>query len=344
MVNKIKVLIVDDSMFFSELLKKGINSDPKLEVIAMASDPYEAREKILKYNPDVMTLDVNMPKMNGIEFLKKLMPQKPMKVVVVSSVNNIILDALRAGAVEFVGKPSEPNKNSIINFFRELNEKIHIASISKVKIPKPEIIKKSIIPFNSTQIIKYRKMVIAIGASTGGTEAIYEVIKDLPKYMPPIVIVQHMPPEFSKLFADRLNNLCDLEIKEAKSGDKLEVGRVLIAPGGKQMKVKESSSGYYVSCIDEDSVWGHCPSVSVLFDSVAKVYKKNAFGIILTGMGKDGSDGMLNMRNNGAYNLGQNEESSVVYGMPKVAFQLGGVNEQIKLNKISERLLEIVNK
>ncbi len=344
MGKKIRVLVVDDSPFFQELLKKGLNSDPEIEVIASAADPYEARDLIIKHNPDVMTLDVNMPKMNGIEFLKKLMPQKPMRVVVVSSVDNIVLDALKAGAVEFVAKPSEPDKTKIIEFMNQLKEKVHIASISKLRTKtniKTDIKEKTVkkIEVNSS---KLKKKVIAIGSSTGGTEAIYEVIKNLPSTMPPIVIVQHMPPLFSKMFADRLDGICEVSVKEAEDGDRLEVGKVFIAPGDKHMKVESDSKGYYLSCRPGASVCGHCPSATVLFKSVAKEYAKNAIGVILTGMGKDGADGLLEMRKVGSYNLGQDEKTSIVYGMPKVAFLLGAVNEELGLNKIGDRLVDIV--
>ncbi len=344
--NKIRVLVVDDSTFFQGLLKKGLDSDPDIEVIASAGDPFEARDLILKHNPDVMTLDVNMPKMNGIDFLRKLMPQKPMKVVVVSSVANIVLDALKAGAIEFVAKPVEPDKEKIIAFMSELKEKVHIAHISKLKgsyVKKAKKVEKvlSDIPVNTTKLMK---SIIAIGSSTGGTEAIYEVIKDLPKTVPPIVIVQHMPPLFSKMFADRLDGICEVHVKEAEDGDRLEVGKVLIAPGDKHMKVKSDIKGYYVSCRAGESVCGHCPSATVLFDSVARIYAKNAIGVILTGMGKDGAEGLLEMRKSGSYNLGQDEKTSVVYGMPKEAYIIGAVNEQLKLGRIGERLMEIVHK
>lgn len=328
---KIKVLIVDDSLLFRETLTLEMDKDRGIEVVGTASDPYEARDKIMSVEPDVMTLDVEMPKMDGISFLKKLMPQYPLPVVVVSSDEKKVLDALDAGAVDFVAKPNSlrSDKSSFLN---ELIIKIKIASSAKVGSFKKDYIVQPVANIDRD----LSDMIIAIGASTGGTEAIYTMIKAFPRDMPGIVIVQHMPAVFTKLYAERLNNLCKLEIKEAKNGDLVKPGRVLIAPGEYHMRLFKGNAGYYVTCKIGEKVSGHCPSVDVLFDSVARAAKNKSVGVILTGMGSDGAKGLLTMKKQGAYTLGQDEESSVVYGMPLAAWRLGGVEKQLPLEKIAK--------
>lgn len=333
---KIKVLIVDDSLLFRETLAREISKDNGVEVVGTASDPYIARDMILKLNPDVLTLDVEMPKMNGIEFLKKLMPQYPLPVIVVSSSSKNVLDALDAGAVEFVTKPEMSRSGGMTSFINELIIKIKIASTAKVGNLKKEYTPQNLV---SSTGMSMKDMVIAIGASTGGTEAIFSVVSTLPRDMPPILVVQHMPPVFTKLYAERLNNSCKLEVKEAEDGDALKPGRVLIAPGDAQMRLVKKPTGYFVRCSKEEKVSGHCPSVDVLFDSVAESAGKKSIGVILTGMGKDGAKGLLNMKKKEAYTIGQDEKTSIVYGMPMVAFNIGAVEKQLPLEKISEELV-----
>ena len=337
----IKVLVIDDSMFIREVFARKLSEDIEIEVVGKAADVYEARDMILQYRPDVLTLDVEMPKMNGIEFLKRLMPQYPIPTIVVSAVSDKVFDALNAGAVEFVTKPSM-NVN-IDAFIKDLTAKIKIASKAKVEYPKRTVkikdeIKKSI-EYNTLD------MVIAIGASTGGTNALFDILKVLPENMPGILVVQHMPPVFTKLYADRLNNNCALEVKEAENGDEVKSGLVLIAPGGYHMRVRKSGSGLFVETekgTETNKVSGHCPSVDVLFESVAKTVGKNAVGVILTGMGKDGASGLLEMKKAGAKTIGQDEKSSVVYGMPKVAFEMGAVDKQLTLSKIPKGILDMI--
>lgn len=338
---KIRVLVVDDSLVFRELLAKGISTDPFIEVVGTAVDPYQARDKILELEPDVMTLDVEMPRMNGIEFLKRLIPQYPMPVVVVSAVNGIVFDAMKAGAVDFVTKPDLHAGKGMQSFIKELIFKIKIASTAKVgdtrKSPDNETITGRL------PITKNQNAIIAIGASTGGTEAIFDIIKRFPKEIPGIVIVQHMPPVFTKLYAERLNNSCAVEVKEAQSRDKVIPGRVLIAPGDYHMSIKKSGSDYVVDCFTGAKVNGHCPSVDVLFESVAEHVGKDAIGVILTGMGYDGAKGLLAMRQKGARTIGQDERSCVVYGMPKVAYDIGAVERQAPLERIADLVYSLVN-
>lgn len=336
---KIRVLIVDDSFLFRETLARNISQDNGIEVVGTASDPYSARDRILELRPDVMTLDVEMPKMNGIEFLRRLMPQYPIPVIVVSSLNSNVFDALNAGAVDFVAKPSGGDPRGIEAFTSELLIKIKIASTAKVSQWKAAYSNSSA----AGQGTYDPKKLIAIGASTGGTEAINSLLKSFPRNMPGIVIVQHMPPVFTRMYADRLNNSCALEVKEAHDGDKVIPGKVLIAPGDYHMAVASGSGGYFVQCFKGDKVNGHCPSVDILFNSVAEKAGGHAIGIILTGMGYDGAKGLLAMKKGGALTFGQDEQSCVVYGMPKVAYDLGAVNRQAPLDVIPDLVLSALS-
>lgn len=336
---KIKVLVVDDSLVFRETLAKGIAQDLAIEVVGTASDPFQARDKILELEPDVLTLDVEMPRMSGIEFLKRLMPQYPLPVVVVSAVSDNVFDALNAGAVDFVTKPDYKNGRGIESLINELIIKIKIASTAKVGHLKKDISNERV-SGNLTSVAN--KTIIAIGASTGGTEATYNILKMLPRNMPGMVIVQHMPPVFTRMYAERLNNSCLMEVKEAQTGDMIVQGRALIAPGEYHMRIVKTSNGYMADCSQGEKVNGHCPSVDVLFDSVAQFAGKNSIGVILTGMGYDGAKGLLAMRRNGALTIGQDEQSSVVYGMPKVAYDIGAVQEQVTLDKIAQKIYSLV--
>lgn len=337
---KVRVLIVDDSLVFRETLARGMGTDPGIEVVGMAADPYQARDKILELEPDVMTLDVEMPRMNGIEFLRRLMPQYPLPVVVVSAVNETVFEALNAGAVDFVMKPDSRNNRGIDSLINELIIKVKIASTAKVGHWKADPAFKKIIGQTGGGL----ERIIAIGASTGGTEAIAQIIKAFPRDMPGTVIVQHMPPVFTRMYADRLNNSCPMEVKEAENGDAVFPGRVLIAPGDFHMRLKKAGGNYTVECFKGEKVNGHCPAVDVLFESVAQQAGANAIGVILTGMGYDGAKGLLSMRRKGARTIGQDKDSAIVYGMPKVAMEIGGVEQQMPLDHIPQAIYTLLNK
>jgi len=351
---KIKVLIVDDSLVFREVLSRTMSADPLLEVVAKASDPFDARDKILKFQPDVMTCDVEMPKMNGIEFISRLLPQYPLPVVVVSSVSDAVFEAMSAGAIDFVTKPNARDPVDVERFIDELIAKIKVAADASVKIPNSNnrpvpghqsntvLPAKAVPPAGNPDRQINTKKIIAIGASTGGTEALYNVLKNLPPQIPGIVIVQHIPPVFSRMFADRLNEQTSLNVKEAANGDVLEPGRVLIAPGDYHMKIKKIGQKFKVNIFQDEKVNGHCPSVDVLFNSVAAEAGDSAIGVILTGMGCDGARGLLAMRKNGARTIGQDEKSAVVYGMPKVAYEIGAVERQMPLSKIPQTILTLL--
>ncbi len=341
-MRKIRVLVVEDSMFFRELLVTNLNKDPAIEVVASARDAFEARDMIVKYKPDVMTLDIEMPKMSGLEFLQKLMPQYPMPVVMISSLSDKVFDALKSGAVDFVAKPKLSDKEQLEEFIRkELPVKIKIASTARIGNIKKNLVSEK--PENIE--MGNKKLVVAIGASTGGTEAIATVVKEFGPDIPGGVIVQHMPAGFTEMYANRLNNQCSVLVKEAKNGDKVLPGQILIAPGGDcQMRLVSVNGEYQVEVKPGPKVSGHCPSVDVLFSSVAKAAGDRALGIILTGMGGDGSKGLLEMRKAGARTIGQDESTCVVYGMPKVAYELGAVEYQEKLTDIAKRTYAVLNK
>lgn len=335
---KIRVLIVDDSLVFREVISMGISSENYIEVVAKAIDPFDARDKILTYHPDMMICDVQMPKMNGIEFIKRLLPQYPLPIIVVSSINKMLIDAMEAGAVDFVSKPDMQSSNSVKNFIETLIKKIKTCYGMNVV----SSIKQKSSSFNVNKSFNTNK-IIAIGASTGGTEAIYNLLKTFPENMPGILIVQHIPPVFSKMFAERLNTQTKLQVKEAQGGEYVETGSVIIAPGGKHMTIKKIANRYKVRVFDDEKVNGHCPSVDILFESVAKEASKDAIGIILTGMGYDGARGLRCMRRKGARTIGQDEKSSVVYGMPKVAYEIGAVEKQVSLDNIPEVLFGMLH-
>lgn len=331
---KIKVLIVDDSVLFREILARGLSKDPQIEVIAKASDPYQARDQIIKFNPDVMTCDVQMPRMSGIEFITRLLPQYPLPVIVVSTISDAIFDAMNAGAVDFVSKPDDRSPKGLECLIDELIAKIKVAVTAKVKLENH--IKKEVV----SDTVKFdEKKIIAIGASTGGTEALYKVLRDLPPNIPGIVIVQHIPPVFSKMFADRMNIQTSLQVKESEGNEFIETGKVYIAPGDKHLIVRRVGNRYKTEIFPGERVNGHCPSVDILFNSIAKECGRNAVGVILTGMGQDGARGLLEMRRMGAITVGQDEKTSVVYGMPKVAFDIGAVEKQFSLDLIPNAIM-----
>ncbi len=340
-MRSIRVLVVDDSIVFRELLIQNLSNDPAIQVVAAARDPYEARDAIIRHKPDVMTLDIELPRMSGIEFLRKLMPQYPLPVVVISALNDRVFDALDAGAVDFVAKPAITSRHQLEDFIRnELLVKIKIASTAKIGAIKKKVLEE---PHEGLANAK-NSLVVAIGASTGGTEAIFEVVKGFGPDIPGVVIVQHMPPGFTAMYAKRLDDQCRVRVKEAQTGDRVMPGHVLIAPGGNQhMRLVKMNGAYQVECRTGPRVNGHCPSVDVLFESVAKAAKNNAVGIILTGMGGDGAKGLLAMRRAGARTIGQDESTCIVYGMPKVAYDLGAVQQQVKLPDIAARTYTLLN-
>jgi len=330
----IKVLIIDDSLIFREIIARGISTSPEIMVVGKAVDAYDARDKILDLEPDVITCDIQMPKMDGIEFVRRLMPQYPLPVIVVSSVSNRVFDAMEAGAVDFVTKPSPDVAASVQTFIIGLIDKIKAAASAKI------LTSPSQKPTHQTLKTYNHHNLLAIGASTGGTEAIYNLLCQLPKKMPGIVIVQHIPPVFSQMFAERLNNQTHFEVKEAAHGDRVEEGHVYLAPGDRHMEVQKRGTSYYLRVFEGDKVNGHCPSVDVLFNSISKLAPDKVIGVILTGMGYDGARGLTRMRRGGSMTIGQDEASSVVYGMPKAAYELGGVAKQAPLNKIGYHIIQ----
>ncbi len=341
---KVRVLIVDDSLLFREALARGLAKDFGIEIVGAAKDVLDAKDKIIALRPDVMTLDIEMPGMSGIEFLQRLLPQYPIPVVVVSAAGERVFDALKAGAVDFVAKSDITNQRNSEWQLNELIVKLKIASTAKVGYLKHEaaqqLADRAILSAGPEAV----DWVIGIGASTGGTEAIADILKELPANMPGMLIVQHMPPLFTRLYAERLNNCCAMEVKEAQNGDRVLAGRVLIAPGDHHMSIKKTKEGFIVGCKMGEKVNGHCPSVEVLFDSIAKVVGQSAIGVILTGMGGDGAKGLLHMREAGARTIGQDEETSVVYGMPKMAYELGAVEKQVPLARIPLTIHEMVKR
>ncbi len=340
----IKVLVVDDSIVFRELLVQNLGRDPAIRVVGTAKDPFEARDAILALKPDVMTLDIELPRMNGIEFLRKLMPQYPLPVVVISSLSDKVFDAMNAGAVDFVAKPAVSSRKQLEDFVRnELLVKIKIASSARISNIKKSVMLNHANP--ERMAVKGRNLVVAIGASTGGTEATSAVVRQFGTDIPGIVCVQHMPPGFTQMYAKRLDDECQIRVKEAETGDRVLPGHMLIAPGGdRHMRLVKVGGSYQVEIKPGPRVNGHCPSVEVLFDSVAKAAGPDAVGIILTGMGGDGAKGLLAMRKAGARTIGQDESTCVVYGMPKVAYDLGAVEYQEKLTDIAQRTYALLNK
>ncbi len=337
-----KVLVVDDSIVFREMLVQNLSKDPAIQIVATAGDAFAARDAILAHHPDVMTLDIELPRMSGIEFLRKLMPQYPQRTVVISSLSDKVFDALNAGAVDFVAKPAVSNRAQLEDFVKnDLLVKVKIAAAAQIG----NVRKTAMVQEQSHLSVNKSNLIVAIGASTGGTEAILSVVKEFGTDIPGIVAVQHMPPGFTKMYAKRLNDNCRIQVKEAETGDRVMPGRMLIAPGGdRHMRLVKVSGEYRVDIKPGPKVNGHCPSVDVLFDSVAKTAGADAVGIILTGMGGDGAKGLLAMRRAGARTIGQDESTCIVYGMPKVAYDLGAVERQDKLSDIAGRTYTLLNK
>lgn len=339
----VKVLVVDDSALTRNILAQGLSGDPSIEVVGTAGDAFEARDKIVRLGPDVMTLDVEMPRMTGLEFLQRLMPQYPLPVVMVSSVSDrsrqITIKCLEAGAVDFVTKSGE-DAGSLSAMVSELRTKVKIASTANVSHWKHKRFERPASALGPARSEQDR--IIAIGASTGGTEALREVLVQLPPSTPGVLVVQHMPAGFTGMFAERINQLAPMACKEAEDGDRVVPGRILIAPGAKQMRLMTKGGRWVVGVKAGEPVGGHCPSVEVLFDSVAEQAGAAAVGIMLTGMGADGADGMVRMRQAGARTLAQDEETSVVFGMPREAYVRGGAERLVPLPRIAQETLQLL--
>jgi len=329
---KKRVLVVDDSKTIRQLLTRILNSDPQLEVVGAAELPSQAKRLIAELRPDVITLDINMPEMDGVTLLKQYITDYPIPTVMISAISmeegNLVLQAMEYGAVDYIQKPSFEEIDRMAPL---IIEKVKIAASVRVRLKQASSHVKS--PAISGKL--NQKVIVAIGSSTGGTEALRVFFTKLPAGIPPMIVVQHIPPVFSKAFANRLAELCAFEVKEAEDGDLVQPDRVLIAPGGMQLKLVTCSSGYKVSVFDGAAVNRHKPSVDVLFDSVSELIGKNAIGIIMTGMGKDGAAGLLKMRKAGARTIAQDEHSCVVFGMPKEAIKLGAAEVIEPLEEIS---------
>lgn len=344
MDKKIRLMIVDDSAVYRSWLISSLSKNDRFEIVGHAVDAFDAQRKIPLLKPDILTLDIEMPGMSGIDFLKKLLPLHPVPVILVSSLSIKVIDALAAGAVDYVKKPDMGSSAEKDAFLTKLSSKLMFASNFHVRIPddtkktevRPLSQAKSRGFFHPVRSGSGSGMIIAIGASTGGTEAILEILTRLPANMPGIVVTQHMPEGFTSMYAERLNRQCRLTVKEAQGGERIQPNLVLLAPGGRQMRVVRMGTGYAVQCMNGEKVSGHRPSVDVLFDSVAYTAKENAMGILLTGMGADGAAGLLRMRKNGAFTIGQDRESCVVYGMPMEAHKIGAVCVQANLSSIPQ--------
>ena len=389
-MRRIKLLVVDDSILFREVLARYINQDDMIEVVGKAGDAYSARDMILQYEPDVMTLDLEMPRMDGIAFLKKLLPQYYISTIAVSSSEERKAACIEAGAVEFLAKPHTRTTGEMATFAAELCHAIRRAykhanpnavissepsfaantppkssssvitnaantvqfarkakeQVSQTKTYFSTNVRKEVKenPALSNNYVKHSRLkksdaIIALGASTGGTEALEQVIRFFPEDTPPVIVVQHMPAGFTKLYADRLNHSCKMEVKEAVDGERLRRGLVIVGAGEHHLRLCKDRQGYYISSKPGEKVSGHCPSVDVMFSSVAEVAGPLSIGAILTGMGKDGAEGLLKMRQAGAFTIGQDKETCVVYGMPMEAYNIGAVEVQAPLYKISDLIL-----
>ncbi|MDR2906265.1 MAG: chemotaxis response regulator protein-glutamate methylesterase [Helicobacteraceae bacterium] len=340
----IRVLVIDDSATARAVVQNILESDPEIQVVGVAKNAFEGRDKVVELRPDVICLDVEMPRMDGVTFLQKLMQYVPTPVVMVSSLTRngaaVTLDALEAGAVDYVAKPSSYiyDRGSAIE--QELLEKVHSAAKAKV-LPRKPAVKPQIATLKA--LSETTQKLIAIGASTGGTEALKEVLIRMPRNSPGIVIVQHMPASFTGPFSQRLNSLCEIDVREAKNGDSVSTSQALVAPGDQHMVLRRSGARYYVELGGGDKVSGHRPSVDVLFNSVAQNAGANAVGVILTGMGADGAQGMRKMHDAGAKTIAQDEKTCVVFGMPKVAIELGGVDKIVPLDFVPETALQFIS-
>ncbi|MCL6589456.1 MAG: chemotaxis response regulator protein-glutamate methylesterase [Firmicutes bacterium] len=345
MGRKIKVLIVDDSAMVRKVLSQELSKDPGIEVVGTAPDPYIGRDKIVQLEPDVLILDIEMPRMDGLTFLEKLMKSHPMPVIIVSYLgqkeSEVALKALDLGASEVIAKPGSSYSYTVREMSEQLIDKVKaVAQIKKFKAASPEESPPPKLQAGNLALLKTSQKVIAIGASTGGTEAIKDILIRLPVDVPPVVIVQHMPQHFTRAFAERLDRICAIHVKEAGDRELLAPGKALIAPGNKHLTLNRSGANYYVEVKDGPPVFHQRPSVELLFKSVAKYAGANAIGVILTGMGSDGANGLLEMKNAGAFTIAQDEATSVVYGMPREAALLGAASAITPLEQIPQLVLE----
>ncbi|HSI96471.1 MAG: chemotaxis response regulator protein-glutamate methylesterase [Methylophilaceae bacterium] len=350
-MRRIKVMIVDDSAVVRQVLTASLAEDPEIEVIGVAADPVFALEKMQRAWPDVIVLDVEMPRMDGITFLKKLMAERPTPVVICSTLTEkgaaTTMQALAAGAASIVAKPKMGLKQFLQDASDDVISAIKAAACVNVQrlvpVPTtlsavPKLTADAILAPAGHAMAQTTDRIVAIGTSTGGTQALERILRVLPRICPGIVIVQHMPEKFTEAFAERLNSLCEIEVREAKPGDRVMPGRALIAPGGRHMLLKRNGAQYHVDVVDGPPVSRHRPSVDVLFRSVAKYAGRNALGIIMTGMGDDGAKGLKEMHDMGASTVAQDEASSVVFGMPKEAIKLGGVGSVVSLDHIPREI------
>lgn len=348
-MKQIGVLVVDDSTLIQNVISEIINAEPDMHVLGVALDPYEAREKIKALNPDVITLDVELPRMNGLEFLERLMRLRPTPVVMVSSLTGAgatsTLRALELGAVDFVLKPNSDVENGIAELAADLTDKIRTAAVARVRryvdpVPPKRPSADPVPPLKSSSASRSYETIIVIGSSTGGTEALKDVLERVPPNSPPILVAQHMPPGFTRSFAERLDRVCQIHVCEATSGVALQPGTAYIAPGSAHLLVSRRALAGYTLLSDGPPVNRHRPSVDVLFRSAATTYGKRVIGVILTGMGKDGAVGMAEMRAAGAFTIAQDEASCVVFGMPKAAIEAGGVVKIAPLAAIADVMLQ----
>ncbi|MCX7711893.1 MAG: chemotaxis response regulator protein-glutamate methylesterase [Clostridia bacterium] len=344
-INRIKVLVVDDSAMVRKMLTIELSKDAGIEVVAAVPDPYMARDKIVELKPDVILLDIEMPRMDGLTFLRKLMHYYPCRVIVVSSLaeagGEVALKAIEYGALDVMAKPAA--SYSVSDMTEQLIERIKaVSKVPQWKLTKTEVrpVQKSDTALRKDSMIRTTNKIIAIGASTGGTEALRVVLQQMPANAPPIVIVQHMPPFFTQSFAKRLDEVCTIRVKEAENNEILSPGKVLIAPGNLHMELRRNGAVYFVRMSDGPMVYHQRPSVEVLFKSVAKYAGRNAIGVIMTGMGKDGAQGLLDMKNEGAFTIAQDEKSCVVFGMPKEAIDLGAVCKIVSLERIVDEIIK----
>ncbi|MDP3189099.1 chemotaxis response regulator protein-glutamate methylesterase [Limnobacter sp.] len=361
-MEKIKVLVVDDSALIRSVMSKIINSQRDMETVATAPDPFVARDQIRKFSPDVITLDIEMPKMNGIEFLEKIMRLRPTPVVMVSTMTqqgtDVTFRALELGAVDFVTKPKLDINQGMIDYANEITDKIRAAYAARFRLtrlpPKPAAQQASVasekvrkpMPTHSALGNRYAatEKLVLIGSSTGGTEAIRLILEQMPLDSPAILITQHMPAGFTKSFAERLNQVCKITVKEALHGEPVLPGHAYIAPGDRHLLLGRNGANYICQLSDSEPVNRHRPSVEVLFRSGQEISPRNIVGVMLTGMGKDGAQAMADMKKAGSYNICQDEASSVVFGMPREAIALGAADEVVALDQIAKRLLDHLSK
>ncbi|MBW2599308.1 MAG: chemotaxis response regulator protein-glutamate methylesterase [Deltaproteobacteria bacterium] len=343
-MKKIRVLIVDDSAIVRKIFSEELSKFPDIEIVGTAPDPFVARDKIVKLAPDVITLDIEMPRMDGITFLRKLMRHYPLPVIIVSSLTpkggKLTLEAMDIGAIEVIGKPG--GSYTVGDMSAQLADKIRAAS--KARIAKKDSDKASALakPERMKAITKTTNKVIAIGASTGGTEALKNVLSKMPSNSPGIMVVQHMPANFTTAFSERLNEFCQVTVKEAQNNDSVNPGTVLIAPGNYHMIFRRSGARYYVEVKDGPMVHHQRPAVDVLFKSTAQYAGSNSIGVILTGMGSDGAEGLLEMKRSGAKTIAQDEKSCIVFGMPNEAIKLGAADKVVPLDQVAREIVRMV--